>query len=106
MPTAGLSCVLGLLGRQLLTLGPLTPSPNEATVLCPSTSLLPPPEPREWMYTHGQAGRTPLPSGPRSTSGGPWLGDPRTSSKKLTSGAWVRDAPGRGAGRSCPGGTG
>ena len=40
-----LSCVLGLLGRQLLTLGPLTPSPNKATVSAPPHPSCPLPSP-------------------------------------------------------------
>lgn len=60
MPTAGLSCVLGLLGRQLLTLKSSNPSPNEATVSAPLHPSCPSRAPRMEMYTHGQAGRTPL----------------------------------------------
>lgn len=55
-----LSCVLGLLGRQLLTLGPLTPSPNKATVSAPPHPSCPLPSPKNRDAHHGQVGRPPL----------------------------------------------
>lgn len=48
-----LSCVLGRLGRQLLTLGPLTPSPNEATVSAPPHPSCPLQSPENRDAHHG-----------------------------------------------------